>query len=97
MNLSGKRPGHIEKALVGKTRADLVRIIVHLASLEQHYTAAQIAARSGISKRTVLRDIHAGKFNGEFFKRADNQLTILASGVAKWRESFRVVVIDRSK
>ena len=92
MNLSGKSAEEIERALAGKSPAELIAIVVSLAGLEQHYTAAQIAARSGMTKRTVLYDIHAGRFNGEYFKRSGNQLTVSASGVAAWRASFRVDV-----
>jgi DNA gyrase/topoisomerase IV subunit B len=45
-----------------------------------------------MTKRTVLSDIHAGRFNGEYYKRAGNQITVSASGVNAWRKSFRVVV-----
>ncbi len=95
MNLSGKSTEEIARALAGKNRSELILIIASLAGLEQHYTAAQIAARSGMTKRTVLADIHAGRFNGEYFKRAGNQLTVSASGVAAWRRSFRVAVESR--
>ena len=38
-----------------------------------------------VTKRTVLADIHAGRFNAEYHKRAGNQITVSASGVNEWR------------
>jgi hypothetical protein len=97
MNLSGKSPEEIEKALIGKSRKELIDIICRLTTVEQHYKPAEVAARSAMKKRTVLADIHAGKFGGEYYKRADNQITVSASGVNAWRHSFRVVVPPREK
>ena len=99
MNLSGKSPEEIEKALIGKSRKELIDIICRLATVEQHYKPAEIAARSAMRKRTVLADIHAGKFGGEYYKRSDNQITVSASGVNAWRRSFRVEVMhpDRTR
>jgi hypothetical protein len=91
-NLAGKTREQIERALEGKTRSKLIDLIFSLSTVEQHFTAAQIAERSGMTKRTVLADIHAGRFNREYFKRSGNQLTVSASGVAAWRASFRVDV-----
>lgn len=92
MNLSGKSRPEIERALMGKTRAELIDLIFSLATVEQHFKPAEIATRSAMKKRTVLADIHAGKFGGEYYKRADNQITVSASGVNAWRRNFRVVV-----
>jgi hypothetical protein len=89
-NLAGKTREQIEHALAGRTRTELIDLIFSLSTVEQHFTAAEIAQRSGMTKRTVLADIHAGRFNGEYFKRSGNQLTVSASGVAAWRKSFRV-------
>jgi hypothetical protein len=97
MNLSGKTRQEIEKALIGKSRKELIDIICRLATVEQHYKPAEIAARSAMKKRTVLADIHAGKFGGEYYKRADNQITVSASGVNAWRRNFRVVVNSSSE
>ena len=88
----GKTREQIERALEGKTRSELIDLIFSISTVEQHFTAAEIAQRSGMTKRTVLKDIHAGRFNGEYFKRSGNQLTVSASGVAGWRASFRVDV-----
>ena len=92
MNLSGKNREEIARTLANKTRTELLEIIISLATLEQHFRPAEIAMRSGMTKRTVLADIHAGRFNGEYYKRAGNQITVSASGVNAWRRSFRVEV-----
>ena len=92
MNFSGKSREEIARALAPKTRDELIDIIVSLAVVEQHFTPAEIASRSGMTKRTVLADIHAGRFGGEYFKRSPNQITVSASGVNAWRRSFRVEV-----
>jgi len=65
---------------------------VFQSTVEPHFTPTEIASRSGMTKRTVLADIHAGRFNGEYFKRAGNQIRVSASGVNAWRRSFRVQV-----
>src|SRR5262249_42779860 len=92
MNLAGKSREEIARALATKTRAELLDIIFSLATVEQHFKPAEIASRSGMTKRTILADIHAGRFNREYYKRAGNQITVSAAGVNAWRNSFRVVV-----
>ena len=92
MNFAGKSREEIAQALAPKTRDGLIDVIFSLAVVEQHFTPTQIASRSGMTKRTVLADIHAGRFGGEYYKRAGNQITVSASGVNAWRKSFRVVV-----
>ena len=92
MNLSGKSREEIQRAVAGKTRTQLIDIIFALSTVEQHFTPSQIASRSGMTKRTVLLDIHRGRFNGEYYKRAGNQITVSATGVNAWRRSFRVEV-----
>src|SRR5262245_13622030 len=92
MNLSGKSREEIDHALARQTRAELIDIIFSLSTVEQHFRPAEIARRSGMTKRTVLADIHKGRFNGEYFKRAGNQITVSASGINEWRRSFRVEV-----
>src|SRR5215831_18289271 len=91
MNVSAKSRDEIEQALARKTRTELIDIIVSLVEVEQHFTPSQIASRSGMTKRTVLADIHAGRFGGEYYKRSANQITVSASGVNAWRKSFRVL------
>ena len=92
VNFSGKSREQIAQALASNTRDDLIDIICSLSTVEQHFKAAEIASRSGMTRRTVLADIHAGRFGGEYFKRAGNQITVSASGVNAWRRSFRVEV-----
>ena len=92
MNFSGKSREQIAQELVGRPREELIDIIFSLAVVEQHFTPSEIARRSGLTKRTVLSDIHKGRFDGEYYKRAGNQITVSASGVNVWRKSFRVVV-----
>jgi hypothetical protein len=92
MNLSGKGRAEIDRALAHKTRAELIDLIFSLATIEPHFTPSEIARRSGMTKRTILADIHAGKFGGEYYKRSTNQITVSAAGVNAWRESFRIVV-----
>jgi hypothetical protein len=93
MTLSGKSREEIERALVGKTRSELIDLIVSMATVEQHYRPSEIAARSAMAKATVLADIHAGRFGGEYYKRAENQITVSASGVNAWRRDFRIIVM----
>jgi hypothetical protein len=92
MNLTGKSREDVVRMLRTKTRCELIEMIVSLVQVEQHFTATEIACRSGMTKRTVLGDIHAGKFGGEYCKRAANQITVSASGVNAWRRSFCVRV-----
>lgn len=92
MNLSAKSREEIEQALAGKTRAELIDIIFSLSTVEQHFRPAEVASRSGMTKRTVLADIHAGRFGGAYYKRAGNQITVSASSINAWRRSFRVEV-----
>jgi len=92
MNLAGKSRQEIAQTLASKSRDELIDIIFSLSTVEQHFRPADVAMRSGMTKRTVLADIHAGRFNGEYFKRAGNQITVSASGVNAWRASFRVEI-----
>jgi hypothetical protein len=89
MNLHGKSRDQIESALAGKSRSDLLDIIFSLVTVEQLFKPSEIAARSCLNKRAVLRDVRDGKF-GDFFCRAENSIAIPASGVNKWRDNFRV-------
>lgn len=87
--LHGKTREQIEAALAGKSKAELVDIIYSLATVEQWFKPAEIAARSCVNKRAILRDIRDGKF-GDYFCRAENSIAVPASGVNKWRRSFLV-------
>jgi hypothetical protein len=89
MNLRGKSRDQIEAALAHRSRAELLDLIHSLVSVEQLFKPAQIAALSCVNRRIVLRDVHAGKF-GHYYVRAENSIAIPASGVNRWRNSFRV-------
>ena len=92
MNLTAKSREDVSRILAIKIRDELLEIIVSLMQVEQHFTAAEITSRSGMTKRTVLADIHAGKFGGEYYKRAANHITVSASRVNAWRRGFRIRV-----
>jgi len=89
VNLSGKTREQIAAALASKSRSELLDIIFSLATIEQLYRPSEIAARSCMNKRAVLRDIREGKF-GPYLVRAENSIAVPASGVKKWRGSFLV-------
>lgn len=96
MNLHGKTRDEQERILANKSRADLLDIIFSLTTVEQLLKPAEIAARSCLNKRAVLRDIRDGKF-GDYFCRAENSLAVPASGVNEWRNNFRVPVKPKRK
>ncbi len=89
MNLAGKTREEIEAAMAGKPRDALIDVIYSLATVEQLFKPAEIAIRSCVNKRVVLRDIRDGKF-GDYFVRAENSIAVPASGVNAWRRSFCV-------
>src|SRR5438046_2151244 len=89
MKLRGKTREQLEAALAYKSRSELIDLIHSLVSLEQLLKPAEIAARSCLNKRAVLRDIRDGKF-GDYYCRAENSIAIPMSGVNKWRNMFRV-------
>lgn len=87
--LRGKTREEVEAALKGKSRSELIDTIHSVATVEQLFKPTEIAARSCLNKRAVLRDIRDGKF-GDYFCRAENSIAVPASGVNAWRRSFRV-------
>src|SRR5262245_39004282 len=89
MNLSGKTREQLGAALRHKSRSELIDLIHSLVSVEQLLKPAEIAARSCLNKRAVLRDIRDGKF-GDYYCRAENSIAVPASGVNQWRSKFRV-------
>jgi len=89
MNLCGKTRQQIETALAGESRSELLDIIFSLSTVEQLFKPSEIAARSCLNKRAVLRDIREGKF-GRYYCRAENSISVPASGVNQWRRSFEV-------
>jgi hypothetical protein len=96
MNLRGKSREQIERALASKSRSDLIDTIFSLVSVEQLFKPSEIAARSCLNKRAVLRDIRDGKF-GDYYCRAENSIAIPASGVNQWLSRFRVPVNGKQK
>ena len=89
MDLRGRTREELERLLAGKSRAELLDLVFSLTTVEQLLKPSEIATRSCINKRAVLRDIRDGKF-GECFCRADNSIAVPASGVNAWRQRFRV-------
>src|SRR5437016_1312016 len=89
MNLRGKTREQLESALSYKSRSELIDLIFSLVTVEQAFKPSEIAARSCLNKRAVLRDIRDGKF-GPYFCRAENSIAVPASGVNEWRRRFLV-------
>ena len=89
MNLRGKTREQLEAALAHKSRSELIDLIHSLLTVEQLLKPSEIAARSCLNKRAVLRDIRDGKF-GDYYCRAENSIAVPASGVNKWRTNFLV-------
>jgi len=89
VNLRDKTREQLEVALRHKSRSELIDLIHSLVSVEQLLKPAEIAARSCLNKRAVLRDVRDGKF-GDYYCRAENSIAIPVSGVNKWRNNFRV-------
>lgn len=89
MNLREKTREQLEVALRHKSRSELLDLIHSLVTVEQLLKPAEIASRSCLNKRAVLRDIRDGKF-GPHFCRAENSIAVPANGVNEWRKSFRV-------
>jgi len=89
MNLRGKSFEQVKAAVAHKSRRELIDLIYSLVTVEQLLKPAEIAARSCLNKRAVLRDIRDGKF-GDYYCRAENSIAVPASGVNKWRSGFRV-------
>ena len=89
MHLAGKTREEIERALRNYSRTALVDVIFSLTTVEQFFKPSEIAARSCINKRAVLKDIRDGKF-GPYFCRAENSIAVPTSGVNSWRRRFLV-------
>jgi hypothetical protein len=89
MTLNGKTREQLEVALRHKSRSELIDVIHSLVTVEQLLKPSEIASRSCLNKRAVLRDIRDGKF-GDYYCRAENSIAVPASGVNRWRNSFRV-------
>src|SRR5215471_18914480 len=89
MTLRGKTREQLDAALRQKSRSELIDLIYSLVTVEQLLKPTEIASRSCLNKRAVLRDIRAGKF-GDYYCRAENSLAVPLSGVNKWRSTFCV-------
>ncbi len=89
MYLRGKTREQVDTALAHKSRSELIDLIYSLVTVEQLFKPSEIAARSCLNKRSVLRDIRDGKF-GDYYCRAENSIAIPASGVNEWRNNFLV-------
>jgi hypothetical protein len=89
MYLRGKTREQLDTALAHKSRSELIDLIYSLVTVEQLFKPSEIAARSCLNKRAVLRDIRDGKF-GDYYCRAENSIAVPASGVNEWRNNFRV-------
>lgn len=89
MNLRGKTREQLGSVLAHKSRAELIDLVHSLVTVEHLFKPAEIAARSCLNKRAVLRDIRDGKF-GYYYCRAENSIAVPASGVNAWRNGFRV-------
>jgi hypothetical protein len=96
MILRGKTREQLEATLAHKSRAELIDLVHSLVTVEQLFKPAEIAARSCLNKRAVLRDIRDGKF-GDYYCRAENSIAVPASGVNKWRSNFRVPANAKQK
>ena len=96
MDLRERTREQIEATLRNKSRAELVDIISSLTTVEQLLKPSEIAARSCINKRAVLKDIRDGKF-GHYYCRAENSIAVPASGVNQWRRSFEVPLRTAAK
>ena len=86
----------MEAALAHKSRSGLIDLIYSLVTVEQLLKPAEIAARSCLNKRAVLRDIRDGKF-GDYYVRAENSIAVPASGVNQWRNTFKVPAATAAK
>jgi hypothetical protein len=91
MNLAGRTREQLDTLLAHKSRTELIDLIHSLATVEILLKPSEIAARSCLNKRAVLKDIRDGKF-GDYYCRAENSIAVPASGVNRWRRSFRVPV-----
>jgi hypothetical protein len=89
MNLRGKTREQLDVLLAHKSRAELIDVIYSCVTVEPLLKPAEIAVRSCLNKRAVLRDIRDGKFGG-YFCRAENSIAVPLSGVNAWRRRFWV-------
>ncbi len=96
MNLSGKTREQLEVALRHKSRSELIDRIYSLVTVEQLLKPSEIASRSCLNKRAVLRDLRDGKFP-RYYCRATNSISVPISGVNAWRDEFLVSATSNQK
>ena len=66
MNLAGRTREQLDTLLADKSRSELIDLIDSLVTVEILLKPADIAARSCVNKRAILRDIRDGKF-GDYY------------------------------
>src|ERR1043166_1817334 len=89
MKLNGKTREEIEAALRHHSRSDLLDVVYSLATAEPVLKPSEIASRLSLNKRSVLKDIRAGKF-GPYLVRSENSVAVPLSGVNAWKRRFLV-------
>jgi len=75
MNLRGKTRLEIEAKLANASRAQLFDLVYSLVSLEIHLRPSEVAQRTGINKRAVLRALRTGALR-PYLAIADNSIRI---------------------
>ena len=93
MNLIGKSRENIEHATRNKTRSELLDIIYSLATSEPMYKPQEIAARRGMSKRTVLHLIKRGVIRAH--KPFENGIRVPLSAIREWDAQTALVNLDK--
>jgi hypothetical protein len=88
MNLRGKTREQLHAALEHKSRSELIDLIHSLLTVEQLLKPSEIAARSCLNKRAVLRDIRDGKF-GDCYANQSHCLVLVFMG---WLRNAYVIV-----
>ena len=96
MNLRGKTREEIELKLKNASRAELIDLIHSLVGLEIHLRASEVASRTGINKRAILRALRTGTL-APYLAIADNSIRIPISAVNQWLSGFRVSSNGKAK
>lgn len=95
--LDFQSPEQIVAALKDTPPNELREIIVSMATLEPQFSAPQVAARLGMSRRDVTRAMKAGEmvhpvFGPGYFCRGTNSKKVAASQVNAYARQFFVKV-----
>lgn len=85
MRISGKTRQELEVLLKNKSRAELLDLIHSLTIVEQLLKPSEIASRSALNKRAVLKEIREGRL-GPYYCRA-RRATLRASAYLSGRGS----------